>query len=113
MERAAHPERQIAATRGGLPPWLFVLAFVLVFLLQSLLAGQHHHDGVAKTRHCAACALHVQPLAGPPAAVAPAQSVGPAFLYRLFAAAVARHDAVGAAYLLPPAQAPPRFLPTH
>jgi hypothetical protein len=97
------------AARRGVMPWLFAI----VFVLQMLFAPQHHHDTPAKTSHCAACALHAQPHAGPPTAVAPPASPGWHIVYCLVFAAVVAHHVAGADYLLPPAHAPPRFLPMY
>jgi hypothetical protein len=96
------------AARGRLVPWLLAI----VFVLQVLFAPQHHHDTPAKTSHCAACALQAQPHAGPPAVVAPPALPGWHIVYCLFAAAVAACHVACADYLLPPAHAPPRLLPT-
>jgi hypothetical protein len=97
------------SARGRLVPWILAI----VFVLQVLFAPQHHHDTPAKTSHCAACALHAQPHAGPPATVAPPASPGWHIVHCLFFTAVAARRVAGADYLLPPAHAPPRLLPTY
>lgn len=103
MDRVPSAARRPAARGGRLLPWLVVI----VFLLQFVLAAQHHHDGAAKARHCAACALHAQPHAGPPAAVAPSAQPRWNLLYRVHVAALAGDDVATADFILPPAQAPP------
>ena len=95
--------------RGACVAWL--LAIVLLF--QLLVQTQHDHAHASKTHHCVACALHAQPLAGPPAAslaVAPA----PVLVSGLaLASHVHAQPGRAVAYFLPPSHAPPPFLPLH
>lgn len=105
--RAPPPRPQgLAAPRGWLALWLVTL----VFLAQLFTSTQHDHELSAKSQHCVACALHVQPHAAPPPALpAPAPAVW--HLLRTLAPLAPPASAAPAAdYLLPPAHAPPASL---
>lgn len=108
LPRPQHRPRQHA--RPAWAAWLARL-LVVVLLVQLFALTQHDHPLAAQSQHCHACALHAQPHAGPPLAL-PAP---PPFSWTLLAGTVALPARAAAAHsapwLLPPAQAPPAFLP--
>ena len=110
MIDATHRHLRPAAARrcGRLLPWLMVL----VFLLQMLGAAGHHHELHAKSPHCASCTLHAQPHAAPPDTTLAPIPLGHILMQALVYAGAAQAPAAAPAFLLPPAQGPPAFLPT-
>lgn len=110
MNIASRPPDRHAASRGRSACIAWLLAVVLVF--QLLLQTQHDHEHASKSHHCVACVLHATPLAGPPVAtVAVASSQVLVVLY-LQPLQVFTLSFPAAAWLLPPAHAPPAFLHT-
>lgn len=107
---ALDPHRP-AAPRGR-PAWAAWLAkcLAIVLLVQLFALTQHDHPVSSKSQHCAACALHAQPHAGPPQATLAASPFSWTLLHALFRAPVLAAPAHAAAWLLPPAHAPPAFL---
>ena len=98
------PDPRRAGVRGRLLAWLCVV----LYALQWACAPHDHHDAPAKARHCVACTLHAQAHPGPPPA---APALAPVRWRVAYRAAVPRGTAAAVplvAYLLPPAQAPPR-----
>jgi hypothetical protein len=100
-----HDRPAASRGRGACVAWL--LALMLLF--QLLVQTQHEH--ASKSHHCVACVVHATPLAGPPLAslaVAPAAALVYSILLpvRLVPRPARAFD-----YLLPPAHAPPVFLP--
>ncbi|QGZ38047.1 hypothetical protein IP92_05805 [Pseudoduganella flava] len=101
--------RRLAAPRGWVALWLAAI----VFLAQLLAAAHHDHEVAAKSQHCVACALHAQPHAAPPDAVVRTAPFSWILLHRLaFVPSAGRHVPADD-YALPPAHAPPAFLPRH
>ncbi len=108
---AANPHRP-AAPRGR-PAWAAWLAKLLaiILLVQLFALTQHDHPVSSKSQHCAACALHAQPHAGPPQAALAAAPFSWTVLHALFLAPALAAPTLAASWLLPPAHAPPAFLP--
>lgn len=95
-----------ASARGRVLVWLATV----IFLLQMLAATEHHHDLSAKSQHCAACTLHAQPQAAPPAAVPALAPFVWHLLHALAPAATTSHVLPAPGWLRPPPHAPPVFL---
>lgn len=103
-----------AAPRGGAvsraAAWLLALAAVILLWQQFAACAHHEHELAAASQHCVACTLHAQPHAAPPATAPASAPPGWVLLHPMEPAAAARLARRAAAYLLPPAHAPPLFL---
>jgi len=97
-----------AAARGRFVSWLVIA----VFLLQFFAAAEHHHEPKAKTAHCVSCTLHAQAHAAPPDTRLAPVATGWILLHDVVHVAVLHTPLPRPAFLLPPAQGPPAFLPT-
>ncbi|WP_332876367.1 hypothetical protein [Massilia sp. S19_KUP03_FR1] len=97
----------------GRPAWAAWLARLLaiVLLVQLFALTQHDHPVSSKSQHCAACALHAQPHAGPPQALPAPAPFSWTLLHAALQVPPLAAPARAAAWLLPPAHAPPAFLP--
>jgi hypothetical protein len=101
--------RRLAAPRGWIALWLAAI----VLVAQLLAAAHHDHEIAAKSQHCVACALHAQPYAAPPDAALRTAPFSWTLLHPLASLPAAGRHVPAIDYALPPAHAPPAFLPLH